>query len=84
MEADLRAVPQGSAEGIVEGTDPLRQGDDVDVIKEGEDGLAVAELTLQVREHVVLRQWLFLGTLTLQLLFAGGNAGSRVAKGLQP
>ena len=46
---DLRAVPQGTAEGIVERTDH------VDVIKEGEDGLAVAELTLQVTERVVLR-----------------------------
>ena len=55
VEADLRAAPQGSAEGIVERTDPLRQGDDVDVIKEGENGLAVAELTLQVTERVVLR-----------------------------
>ena len=54
VEADSRAVPQRSAEGIVERTDPLRQGDDVDVIKEGEDGLAVAEFTLQVTKRAVL------------------------------
>ena len=49
MEADARAFPQGSAEGIVQGADPLRQGDDVDVVKEGEHCLTVSEMSCCAR-----------------------------------
>ena len=56
VETDSCSVPQSGAEGIVQGTSPFRQGDDVDVIEEGEHSLTITKLPLQVADRVMLRQ----------------------------
>ena len=56
METDSCTVPQSGAEGIVQGTSPFRQGDDVDVIEESEDSLTITKLPLRVADRVTLRQ----------------------------
>ncbi|CAE7879031.1 unnamed protein product, partial [Symbiodinium sp. KB8] len=56
VDTDSCTVPQSGAEGIVQGTSPFRQGDDVDVIEESEHSLTITKVPLQVADRVMLRR----------------------------
>ena len=56
METNPRTVPEGGCKSIVKRADALGCRNDINVVEEGEDGLTVYKLALQVGERSVLRQ----------------------------
>ena len=56
VQENSRTVPERCREKVVKFADAFWQGDDLNIVEEGENGFPVAELVLQVVEGFVLGQ----------------------------